>query len=111
MDMKFKPDLSFGGGDSAPDWQGESPPILALRAAIAQMAAARAGRMSLRELRHVAERETITRALREHQGQVPAAAASLGISRAQLYRLIGRFRLELHAPAISKAREALTAEA
>jgi DNA-binding NtrC family response regulator len=111
MDMKRKPELTVLGGDSAPDWQGESAPILALRAAIAQMAAARAGRMSLRELRHMAERETIIRALREHQGQVPAAAASLGISRAQLYRLIGRFRLDLQAPSSAKAGEAFATEA
>jgi DNA-binding NtrC family response regulator len=110
MDMKRKPELVHRRGEDAPDWQGDSPPILALRAAIAQMAAARAGRISLREMRQVAEREAISRALREHQGQVPAAAASLGISRAQLYRLIGRFRLDLH-PDFSDAHEPLAAEA
>ena len=96
MDMKTKPEFIGRGIDAAPDWHADSAPIRALREAIAQMAAARAGRISLREMRQVAEREAITRALREHQGQVPAAAASLGISRAQLYRLIGRFRLDLH---------------
>ena len=111
MDMKRKPGLVLVSGDAAPDWQGDSPPILALRAAIAQMAAARAGRISLREMRHIAEREAITRALREHQGQVPAAAASLGISRAQLYRLIGRFRLDLHPDFSGSEREAIAAEA
>ena len=111
MDINRKPELVLHSADSAPNWHGESAPILALRAAIAQMAAARAGQMSLRELRHVAERETITRALREHQGQVPAAALSLGISRAQLYRLIGRFRLDLHTDFSSRPREAMAAEA
>ena len=48
---------------------------------------------SLRERRLMAEREAITEALRESHGQVPMAASSLGISRAQLYRLIGRLRL------------------
>ena len=42
------------------------------------------------------EREAITQALRESHGQVPAAAASLGISRAQLYRLIGRLHVDHH---------------
>ncbi len=111
MDMKRKPEPIFRSGDAAPDWHGDSPPILALRAAIAQMAAAKAGQISLREMRHVAEREAITRALRAHQGQVPAAAASLGISRAQLYRLIGRFRLELHPGLNAGEPEALAAEA
>ena len=54
------------------------------------------GRISLRETRHIAEREAITQALRESHGQVPAAAASLGISRAQLYRLIGRLHVDHH---------------
>jgi DNA-binding NtrC family response regulator len=111
MDMKRKPELVLGSGDSSPDWHGESAPILALRAAIAQMAAARSGLMSLRELRHLAERETISRALREHRGQVPAAALSLGISKAQLYRLIGRFGLELHPANESAPRRAMVAEA
>lgn len=111
MELKRKHGLVLHSADSAPEAHGESAAILALRAAIAQMAAARAGRMSLREMRHVAERETITRALREHQGQVPAAALSLGISRAQLYRLIGRFRLDLHTEFNSSPREALAAEA
>lgn len=53
--------------------------------------------ISLRERRQVAEREAITQALRESRGQVPAAAAALGISRAQLYRLIGRLRVN-HRP-------------
>jgi DNA-binding NtrC family response regulator len=48
---------------------------------------------SLRERRLMAEREAITEALRESHGQVPMAASLLGISRAQLYRLIGRLRL------------------
>ncbi len=48
---------------------------------------------SLRERRLIAERDAITEALRESHGQVPMAANSLGISRAQLYRLIGRLRL------------------
>lgn len=52
--------------------------------------------MSLRESRHIAEREAITQALRESHGQVPAAAAALGISRAQLYRLIGRLHVDHH---------------
>ena len=52
--------------------------------------------VSLRETRHVAEREAINQALRESHGQVPAAAASLGISRAQLYRLIGRLHVDHH---------------
>ncbi len=50
--------------------------------------------MSLRETRHIAEREAITQALRGSNGQVPAAAAALGISRAQLYRLIGSLHIE-----------------
>lgn len=54
------------------------------------------GRISLRETRHAAEREAITNALRDSHGQVPAAAASLGISRAQLYRLIGRLHVDHH---------------
>lgn len=111
MDMNRKPDLAVLAADSSTDWHGDSAPILALRAAIAQMAASRAGRISLREMRQVAEREAIARALREHQGQVPAAAASLGISRAQLYRLIGRFRLDLHPEFGEDEREALPAEA
>lgn len=110
MDMKRKPELVRRSDDDAPDWHGDSPPILALRAAIAQMAAARAGRISLREMRHVAEREAIARALREHQGQVPAAAASLGISRAQLYRLIGRFHLELRPESSDSKRESIAVE-
>ena len=52
---------------------------------------------SLRERRLMAEREAITEALRDSHGQVPVAASSLGISRAQLYRLIGRLRLP-HGP-------------
>ncbi len=48
---------------------------------------------SLRERRLMAERDAITEALRDSHGQVPMAASSLGISRAQLYRLIGRLRL------------------
>lgn len=48
---------------------------------------------SLRERRLMAERDAIAEALRESHGQVPMAASSLGISRAQLYRLIGRLRL------------------
>jgi DNA-binding NtrC family response regulator len=59
-------------------------------------ASRRAG-TSLRERRLMAEREAITEALRESHGQVPMAASSLGISRAQLYRLIGRLRLP-HGP-------------
>jgi DNA-binding NtrC family response regulator len=55
--------------------------------------------LSLREIRHAAEREAITRALRHCHGQVPTAAAMLGISRAQLYRLISRLRLDHHAVA------------
>ena len=54
------------------------------------------GSVSLREKRQVAEREAITEALRQSHGQVPAAAAALGISRAQLYRLIGRLRVNHH---------------
>ena len=95
MELKRKPDATARVHESVPEWAGDSAAIQALRAAISQMAAARAGRMSLREMRQLAEREAITRALREHQGQVPAAAVSLGISRAQLYRLIGRFGLDL----------------
>jgi DNA-binding NtrC family response regulator len=53
--------------------------------------------LSLRAMRQAAEREAITRALARSQGQVPAAAALLGISRAQLYRLISRLRLDHHA--------------
>lgn len=53
-------------------------------------------RISLRESRHLAEREAIVAALRESHGQVPAAAAALGISRAQLYRLIGRLHVDHH---------------
>lgn len=111
MDMKRKPSLVLLSGDAAPDGQAESPSVLALRAAIAQMAAARSGQISLREMRHIAEREAIFRALREHQGQVPAAAASLGISRAQLYRLIGRFRLDPRPDQDAGEREKLAAEA
>ena len=48
---------------------------------------------SLRECRLMAERDAIAEALRAAHGQVPMAAHSLGISRAQLYRLIGRLRL------------------
>ena len=55
--------------------------------------------LSLREMRRAAEREAITRALRQSHGQVPAAAAILGISRAQLYRLISRLGLDHHAVA------------
>lgn len=53
--------------------------------------------LSLRAMRQAAEREAITRALRKSHGQVPAAAAVLGISRAQLYRLISRLGLDHHA--------------
>ena len=53
--------------------------------------------LSLRAMRQAAEREAITRALHRSQGQVPAAAALLGMSRAQLYRLISRLRLDHHA--------------
>ncbi len=56
-------------------------------------AAMRRAAPSLRERRLMAERDAITEALRESHGQVPMAASSLGISRAQLYRLIGRLRL------------------
>lgn len=52
---------------------------------------------SLRECRKQAERDAIAEALREAQGHVPVAAHALGISRAQLYRLIGRLGLP-HAP-------------
>jgi two-component system NtrC family response regulator len=48
---------------------------------------------SLRECRNQAERDAIADALREAHGHVPVAAHALGISRAQLYRLIGRLRL------------------
>ena len=54
------------------------------------------GGVSLRETRHLAEREAIIRALHDNRGQVPLAAASLGISRAQLYRLIGRLQVNRH---------------
>jgi DNA-binding NtrC family response regulator len=57
--------------------------------------------LSLREMRRAAEREAITRALRQSQGQVPAAAAALDISRAQLYRLISRLGLDHHSVAES----------
>jgi DNA-binding NtrC family response regulator len=60
--------------------------------------------LSLRAMRQAAEREAITRALRKSQGQVPAAAAMLGISRAQLYRLISRLRLDHHAVADADER-------
>lgn len=52
--------------------------------------------VSLRETRHLAEHKAISQALRESHGQVPAAAAALGISRAQLYRLIGRLHVDHH---------------
>jgi DNA-binding NtrC family response regulator len=67
-------------------------------AAAAGQPTARHAGGSLRERRLMAEREAITEALRESHGQVPMAASSLGISRAQLYRLIGRLRLP-HGPA------------
>lgn len=94
---------------------GQSPRVEALRSAIADTIGpidghgdgamptigGAAGSMqatcSLREVRQVAEREAITQALRESHGQVPAAAAALGISRAQLYRLIGSLRVN-HRP-------------
>lgn len=60
--------------------------------------------LSLRAMRQAAEREAITRALRKSQGQVPAAAALLGISRAQLYRLISRLQLDHHAVADADER-------
>ena len=62
--------------------------------------------LSLRDMRQAAEREAITRALRQSQGQVPAAAAMLGISRAQLYRLISRLKLDHHAVAEAPPRSA-----
>lgn len=49
----------------------------------------------LREIRQTAEREAITAALLQCNGQVPAAAKALRISRAQLYRLIGRLGLRV----------------
>jgi DNA-binding NtrC family response regulator len=66
-------------------------------APVDQAPSRRQGGTSLRERRLMAEREAITEALRESHGQVPVAASSLGISRAQLYRLIGRLRLP-HGP-------------
>lgn len=57
--------------------------------------------LSLREMRRAAEREAITRALRQNHGQVPAAAVALDISRAQLYRLISRLGLDHHSVAES----------
>lgn len=51
---------------------------------------------SLRSYRQKAEREAIIQALREARGQVPVAAKTLGISRAQLYRLIGQLRVQYH---------------
>jgi DNA-binding NtrC family response regulator len=79
------------------------PEHLALDGDVAGLPSAPAGAStrrsiaSLRERRLMAEREAITEALRESHGQVPVAASSLGISRAQLYRLIGRLRLP-HGP-------------
>ena len=67
--------------------------------------AVREGVVSLREMRQSAEREAITRALRESRGQVPAAAAALGISRAQLYRLISRLHMDTHAAAAESGRD------
>lgn len=51
---------------------------------------------SLREQRQSAERQAITHALRQFDGQVPAAAAALCISRAQLYRLISQLQVDHH---------------
>ena len=68
------------------------------RSETARVQASGGGRVSLRETRHIAEREAIIRALHENHGQVPAAAASLGISRAQLYRLIGRLNVDHRLP-------------
>lgn len=67
--------------------------------------------LSLRAMRQAAEREAITRALRKSQGQVPAAAAMLGISRAQLYRLISRLGLDHHAVGDAGDRGQAAAEA
>lgn len=51
---------------------------------------------SLRRCREAAEREAITRALKLTANRIPDAAALLGISRSQLYRLIERHRIQLH---------------
>jgi DNA-binding NtrC family response regulator len=52
--------------------------------------------LSLKTRRQMAEREAIIQALHETHGLVPAAASSLGISRAQLYRLIGQLHVPHH---------------
>lgn len=51
----------------------------------------------LRECRKIAERRAIEQALRHTGGQIAPAASLLGISRAQLYRLIERHAMEADA--------------
>lgn len=49
---------------------------------------------NLRRCREAAERDAITRALSVTGSRIPDAAALLGISRSQLYRLIERYRID-----------------
>jgi DNA-binding NtrC family response regulator len=83
--------------ESGPDQDGQGNMKDAAMAAAPKLE--RPMDLSLRAMRQAAEREAITRALHRSQGQVPAAAALLGISRAQLYRLISRLQLDHHAVA------------
>lgn len=52
--------------------------------------------MRLRLVRDAADRRAILHALNACAGRVPMAASALGISRAQLYRLISRLGLKAH---------------
>ena len=90
---------SFQRMESASDTAAFPHPEAAdgkLRASATSAAPGAIRTLPLRDARQIAEREAIELALRENHGRVPAAAAALRISRAQLYRLIGRLQVPLH---------------
>ena len=64
---------------------------------------------TLKEARELAERETVTHALKRHSGRITAAAADLGISRPTLYELMEKLGLDRRERAEPGAKKGETA--
>ncbi|MDZ4348675.1 MAG: sigma-54 dependent transcriptional regulator [Xanthomonadaceae bacterium] len=60
--------------------------------------------LTLRQARHQAERQAIERALLACGGKIPATARCLGVSRAQLYRLLERHRMSYDYPVLDRRK-------